>query len=1021
MTTVDTSSHAVSASQRRLALLHHLRPHDPGANVVVMSDLGEGLDPERLAAAIRRVLRHTPSFNETFLLDHTGSLVRQINPDPNHEVPVNRYTTVDQFRDEATRLVDIPFDPSQWPLSHFEIGTVGPRSYLLTVASHIVSDGFGFYLLLRDFIEAYEKGERWSPARHLSPADLTEPAIDTAAAVEHFRSVLPQETLAVTAWDASADTYGRIAGRTSRWTIAADTALAAASAKDELGVRRFSHLLSTYMVVLHGITGDDHLVASVPFSNRRSSEEHAQSRGVLVNPLPVAVRISDHRTYADLCREIDRQVNALMAIESIDFGMCRSQIAITGSAAPSASFTYYPTPLTPTIAGHQSKPVTIDRKFLQYPLAIAAEMQSGALALIIEQSDVLGDISVGELYETVLRQTSNNPNVLLTELVWCEPGAASEASLAPRVSTSDHITIDEQWMNIVRQNPGRVALECDETTLTYEQLHHAATERARAIVATTPADLVGIAIAPSPELIVSILAVLLAGKAYVPLDVAAPTQRVKTIVDTCNTLDVLVLDESPWALPSLTAHSLTDLLNGKRDDIVLPEVTTEDLAYVIFTSGSTGRPKGVSIDHRAVTRLIETTATDLDLTGKRWTLYHSYAFDFSVWEIFGALLNAGTLVIPDAHTREDPHRFLEFLAREEITVLNQTPSAFSMLMSSATDPQIRSLSIETVIFGGEALYFDQLKKFLRLRGTGTRLVNMYGITETTVHATWFVVDPERLHDPRSIIGVPLNDLGITVVDTHHRPVPVGVIGEIAVYGPGVTRGYLGQPELTAEKITTVAGRPRSYLSGDLAYLNRDRQLVYIGRRDKQVQLRGHRIELGEVEWALRQLPSVEHAAAITVGTGFETELIGFVVTSDDSVDEQKMLHEMAKLVPTYMIPARLIRLDAIPMTINGKIDRDCLESEARLTHPEPEVRHEIIGYPQARESVRRAWESALESSDFDDNTRFFDAGGTSQLVVAILHRLRQELDFPDLDVVDLFEHTTIHALSTYIATEKAAH
>ncbi len=358
-------------------------------------------------------------------------------------------------------------------------------------------------------------------------------------------------------------------------------------------------------------------------------------------------------------------------------------------------------------------------------------------------------------------------------------------------------------------------------------------------------------------------------------------------------------------------------------------VSAGSAAYVIYTSGSTGRPKGVVVSHGNVVRLFASTrgwfgfgADDV------WTLFHSFAFDFSVWELWGALLHGGRLVVVPFGVSRSPGDFRRLLVRERVTVLNQTPSAFYQLMLADEVAGGAGLSLRWVVFGGEALDLRRLVPWFERHGDASpRLVNMYGITETTVHVSFVRLSRElAAGDAGSVIGEAIPDLRVVVLDEALRPVPVGVAGELYVGGAGVARGYLGRPSLTAGRFVADPFGPaggRLYRTGDVARWDGDGRLVFVGRADDQVKLRGFRIELGEVEAVL-----LEHALVADVTVVLREDrpgdqrLVAYVVAvPGEGVDVARLRAEVAGRLPEYMVPSAFVVLDAFPLTVNGKLDR----------------------------------------------------------------------------------------------------
>ncbi|MEV6029490.1 amino acid adenylation domain-containing protein, partial [Streptomyces sp. NPDC052036] len=426
----------------------------------------------------------------------------------------------------------------------------------------------------------------------------------------------------------------------------------------------------------------------------------------------------------------------------------------------------------------------------------------------------------------------------------------------------------------------------------------------------------------------------------------------------------------------------------------LAPVTSDVPAYVIYTSGSTGRPKGVVVEHASVVRLFSATdgwfgfgADDV------WTLFHSYAFDFSVWELWGPLLYGGRLVVVPFEVSRSAGEFLALLAREGVTVLNQTPSAFYQLMQAERDDPATgdALALRYVVFGGEALDLGRLASWYERRGDGgPTLVNMYGITETTVHVTYLPLDQDVcVAGGGSRIGEGIPDLRLYVLDAGLCPVPVGVAGELYVAGAGLARGYLNRPGLTAERfVADPFGVPgsRMYRTGDLVRWGAVGELEYLGRVDDQVKVRGFRIELGEIESVLAGHPDVAQVAVVVrEDRPGDKRLVGYAVpAAGAAVDPAVLRAYVGGLVPDYMVPSAVMVLDVLPLTPNGKLDRRAL--------PAPEFAASVGGRvprtPQ-EEVLCGVFAEVLgvERVSIDDN--FFELGGHSLLAVSLVERLRE--------------------------------
>ncbi|WP_406346326.1 amino acid adenylation domain-containing protein [Streptomyces sp. NBC_00648] len=518
-----------------------------------------------------------------------------------------------------------------------------------------------------------------------------------------------------------------------------------------------------------------------------------------------------------------------------------------------------------------------------------------------------------------------------------EPVAALDISVLPEAmrrrllvddnrrprSNADDRALHERFEAAAAATPDAVALSHGAESLTYRELNARANRLARHLreLGVGPDVLVALCLPRSEHIVISLLAVLKAGGAYVPLDPASPVDRLGHLLTDSAPRALLVDGPLPEGLcaPEVPVVDVRAdaALWADRPDADLPAATTgltpSHMAYVIYTSGSTGTPKGVMVEHRNATRLF--TATEPWFGFGRddvWTLFHSFAFDFSVWEIWGALLHGGRLVIVPQATTRNPKDFYALLCAEGVTVLNQTPSAFRQLIAAQGDSPAAH-RLRTVVFGGEALDVAALKPWLgRAANRGTRLVNMYGITETTVHVTYRPLTEADAELAVSPIGERIPDLRTYVLDRHGRPAPVGAVGELYVGGDGVARGYLNRPELTAERFLDDPFCPepgaRMYRTGDLARVLSDGTLEYLGRNDDQVKVRGFRIELGEIEAKLLAHPGVQDARVVVREYGeHDQRLVSYVVPSAERAHAVRELLRIERTEPealerTYELP-----------------------------------------------------------------------------------------------------------------------
>ncbi len=600
--------------------------------------------------------------------------------------------------------------------------------------------------------------------------------------------------------------------------------------------------------------------------------------------------------------------------------------------------------------------------------------------------------------------------------------------------------LDQIFEARARSCPDRTAVVSDGDTATYADINDRADALAGQLsdLGVAPNVLVALYIERGIELIVGILGILKAGGGYLPIDASTPPPRVTWLLRdsgagiavTTSSLAERVTERSVVLV--LADSALADSDAGEREqrrggDNPAPATkrAPTDLAYVIYTSGSTGTPKGVLVEHRHVVRLFEVTQQWFRFCEHDvWTMFHSVAFDFSVWELWGSLLFGGRLVVVPDETCQSPRRFRELLRREQVTVLNQTPSAFRQLDAadrSATDPGPADLRL--VVFGGERLAVGMLAGWMERWGDERpALVNMYGITETTVHASFRPIHRVDLARPDlSPIGVPLPDLRFLVLNAAGEPAAAGEPGELYVSGAGVSRGYLHRADLTAERFSAhpLAGGERAYRTGDLVVADPTGEYHYAGRIDDQLKVRGFRIEPREIEFVLETHPEV--AASVVAphdyGDG-DVRLIAYLVPNDPGVDpgwaegiRTKLADELAGL-PSYLRPSAFVSIPTLPLTVNGKINRSALPTPLRERE---QVRRPEQSAPPAltpvQSRVAAIWADIVNLPAVGLDEDFFDLGGTSLTLIRMLNRVNASFG-ADIGVETLVEEATVRSLAS---------
>ncbi|ADG80271.1 Amino acid adenylation domain protein OS=Tsukamurella paurometabola (strain ATCC 8368 / DSM/ CCUG 35730 / CIP 100753 / JCM 10117 / KCTC 9821 / NBRC 16120/ NCIMB 702349 / NCTC 13040) OX=521096 GN=Tpau_3693 PE=4 SV=1 [Tsukamurella paurometabola] len=990
MSTIDSDTHqahgaGLGDAARDLWMGHYAASDPAPYTTAETAFFGPGVDADALAEATRRALNESGSARVRFT-ETAGIPARRSRADA---VPAIEMIAVDdedvarrRFRAIANRAVD--------PAGERLIGAViaeiapradedGPRVAWCLWAHHLVLDGYGYALLRRRIAEHYAAVTTGStaprsrlaaaeavpgPERETDWADTTEPT-----ALSRWSSA----DVPAVSGPLRAHRILDVADLPRPWAPWAIAAIAAYTAR---------------------LTGETDVTVGVPVLGRAPSTMGSTLSAAWIAALPLTVAPSDTPAAVAAAAE-----SALPWLAAGTYHRCGPGVLVNvkpfaGSLTLGDNAADYEV-LAEGPIGDVSIAVesvrTADGQRLR--IDVAANPSAYTATEVAAHADRLAGFAADFLRE---RDTP------VADLTWFTPADAMAWSTA----TGERTLIDVFDDRATATPDALAVLGTDGTATSYAELRTASERLAQHLreAGVVAGDLVQISLPRGPEVVTAILGVLRAGAAYLPVDPGTPSARA----------DFIVADAGPTAV--VTEGGRVSALTPEPGAARVPHGT----AYVIYTSGSTGTTKGVPIGHHNVLRLFTATSLRFSATD-RWIMFHSYAFDFAVWELWGALLHGGAVVVPGAADVTDPTRIAGLIETHGITVLNQTPAAFYALQHEIAPAAARRLRY--VIFGGERLeparlrpWFDRFGDHVTagIEGSGPELVNMYGITETTVHVTEHAL---RVTDgAASIIGRPLADLRAYVLGDDLRPVPPGRIGEIFVAGPGLSAGYLGRDDLTAQRfLADPRGGGRMYRTGDRARITWDGDLEYIGRTDDQVQLRGHRIEPAEIDAAALDHPDVR--GAITILTALPSGEDGLVtyVLAPLGAEAQILTHLRGRL-PAYMVPSAVMALDELPLTVNGKIDKRAL----------PPIAFDTVAANTADEALDSTLASVCDAfaevtgvPTVHPDAGFFALGGHSLLAVTLVRRLATIPGLGGLRLADVFATPTPRDIATLAGTGSA--
>ncbi|MFD6103713.1 amino acid adenylation domain-containing protein [Nocardia salmonicida] len=1033
----DSGPVPLSPAQQRMWFLNQLDASVGAYNVPLVIRLSGDLDISALRTACAMVIERHESLRTKFPV--VDGIPRQVIVDADEVVPDLIPVAIEEsvLPKAATAVLSASFQVTAAPPVRAELFDLGADEHVLVIAvHHICADGLSMIPLARDVAAAYHavttaSSPAWPPLtvqypdyalwQHALLGDEHDPESLLSRQLDFWRDTLSglPELLELPT-DMPRPPAASMRGRIVDFAIEARLQERIGAVARAAGATPFMVAHAALTVLLARLAGTGDIAVGTPVSGR-GERELDDLIGMFVNTVVLRTAVSADQPFDALLADVMAADLAALAHAEVSFEQ------VVEALNPARSTAHLP--LYQVTIDYQN----LDQVVLELP-GITVEpvedyveqAQSDLNVKLVERFDADGnplgtlgrltyatDLFVEESmerfaqwYVRILEAVTADPQAVIGDIEFMEAAQRHEvlAAAGEAGARVPEETIGGRFARRVAVAPDAVAVTDGSTVLTYAELNRRAEAVAARLIAAGagPETLVAVALPRTADLAVGLLAVVMSGAGYLPLDVAYPAERLRFVLDDARPVAMLTTAAMSSQVPEFGGPIL--LLD---DDAVAESghdgaARPDNIAYMIYTSGSTGRPKGVAVTHRDVVTLLTNAAENFDVGADDvWTLFHSYAFDFAVWEMWGALLSGGRLVVVDYDTTRTPDAFVELVAREQVTVLSQTPSAFYGFVDAERRHRGAGgdeLALRYIVFGGEALDPARLTGWLLAHPAGSpRLVNMYGITETTVHVSYAEVDQAGTGG----IGRALPGMAVYVLDERLRPVPAGVAGDLYVGGGQLSRGYHGAGALTAGRFVAdpfgTAGS-RLYRTGDVGRWRRGEhrlELDYLGRADAQIQLRGFRIELGEVESALLGHPGVAQAAAAVHRHAKDVDqLIGYVVPVDgQELDPAQVRDTAAELLTGYMVPSAIVVLPALPVTVNGKLDRNALPA----ADFEPSEREYDAPRTQSEIAIAEVFAHTLNVARVGAADGFFDLGGNSLLAtmaVAELHGRGVRIELP---------------------------
>ncbi|WP_136668608.1 amino acid adenylation domain-containing protein [Flavobacterium sp. H122] len=1063
---ISTKEFALSKEQEGLWFIQQLSPENTAYNVVFGAKITGTLDRELLKKSFQYLIQRHSGLSTKFKLIN-GKPVQYKDSETETKLYFEEKKAVDftnSLEQEIDKDTKIPFNLEQDSLIRFHLYEVTENEFVIVVtAHHIAMDLWSLSILVQELQPTYlalKNNEK--PVLEPFTTSLYEHVTNQEKLLsseqgeqlknywkEKIGNEFPILELPVDKSRPKNVTYN---GAIERFVIDKDlTEKLNNTAKNE-GVTLFMLMISAYKTLLHRYTNQDELLIGSPVA-LRNQKSYRNLIGNFVNTIVLKSSFNKNEAFNDFLKTVKNNVIEGMKHQDYPFSSLVKELkpARDTSRSPIVQtiFSWQKLPqlknIEAALNGNESESLfrleSLDIPQQEGQFELIFEMGNeidGTLPGIIKYNTDLFNIEtiaqIKKSFLVLLESIVKNPSEKLGKLAIVSEELRNEMLTmwndAPQ-EFPKHKTLHEAFEASVTAYPNNIALTFGPTVLTYTELNEKANQLAHHLVAlgTVKGSPVGVCMERSAEVIIGILAILKSGGTYVPLDPKNPSERLNLIIEdskmnillTESGLTIDIAPENILQKINLDSDWDTAIASYPKDNLV-HNSQDEEYSYILYTSGSTGRPKGVLNTHANVLRMFTATNHWYDIKSDDvFCLFHTYSFDISVWEIFGSLLYGAKLIVLSHDVSRNPDQLHKLIVDEKVTMLAQTPSAFKQLMNYDMSLETPSdFSLRFINFCGEALEIKSLRPWIdRYGDQSPKLINLYGITETTVYSTYREIVAKDLESHKSMIGRPFLDVEMFVLNEDLEPVPYGVTGEIYLGGEGIAKHYLNLPELTAERFLSnpfpQTTGDRIYKTGDLGKLYSNGDVEFIGRIDTQVKIRGFRVELGEIQSILATFPGIEDCV-VTIKTSAKGEqrLVAYYIAKEaNSLTDAALRNFCSERLPDYMVPAIFMEMEEFPLNNNRKTDIKKL--------PEPVIKNENSVCVPARDvtelELLKIWEDVLEVSPIGVTDDYFQLGGHSMLAVTMMSKIKDVFD-KNYAISVLFEHPTIEKLAKIIRQEE---
>lgn len=1051
----DEGRFPLTQNQKALWFIKQLDPDGFAYNIGGAVEVRMELDPQQMFEAMRQLIDRHPMLRANFMMDR-GQAVQKISSQSNPDLAL--IDVEDRPWEEIYQMIiqeyRKPYDLEHDSLIRLRIFKRGPNRWVLMKAvHHIISDAISTFTFIEELLEIYEglhRGEQVAlapvPARYLDFLNWQNRFLASREAQkmlgywrEHLPAEVPILNLPTDKPRPAVQTYN---GASELFVLDEDLSARIHALARQNDVTVFMVLLSAYYIMLNRYCGQDDIIIGSPVTGR-TQEEFASIYGYFVNPLPLHVNLAGAPSVSELLAQVQRVVLNGLDNQEYPFVLLVDELGLQHDPSRSAVFQVMFILLAHKVAtekyGYRLEYVELPEEEGQFDLTLSVyedEVEQRFHCVFKYNSDLFEP-------ETVRRMTGHYCNLLdaltrsaktqsvaelpmlggseLPQILDQWSGASLRAEVGP--------TVHQQFANIARQHPDAIAVVAPADDGTIQRLSYAELDTASEQLATRLrkrgvgcGSVVALCMDKSPQLIITLLAVLKAGAAYLPLDPDYPTDRLAYMLDHAGT-KLAIADEhhrdrlAAWPGEIRTLVELNRMTNGGRT-LAPSKAGMNDAAYVIYTSGSTGLPKAVRVNHGSLASTFSAWRQEyqLDSAVRTHLQMASFAFDVFAGDWVRALCSGGSLVLVSRDVLFNTKRLYELMLSEQVECAEFVPAVVRGLMSYCEREGKRLDFMRLLIVGSDVWKVHEYQQLRRLCGEQTRVVNSYGLSEATIDSTYFEGSAEALDPAQMVpIGRPFPNSAIYILDAQGQPVPAGVSGELWIGGDGVAAGYVGDPERTAQRFSTVtlghgadARTLRLYRTGDLARWRSSGEVQLLGRIDTQVKVRGHRIEIGEIETQLAAWPSLRQAVVVTrPDSQGETTLCAYCVPQDDQhLNWRELREHLGSSLPTFMIPTYFVELPELPLSPNGKVDLGALPAPrfdtADVALEPPVTIYEV--------SMAEHWQRLLGLEKVGLQQDFFELGGSSIKLIELIYHLQTEFNIA-ISVSHLFKVTTLHGMA----------